>query len=83
MTGDAARRTKDDDKRKPILPSVWGAARRKKRPERIRLSPCLRGENLRILERSFEVNQRNVSRSVYCLLIDNGGHNERLSRKIL
>src|ERR1700722_8542753 len=83
MTGDAASRTKDDDRRKPIRPSAWGAGRAKKRPGRIRFSPCLRGENLRILERIFEVNQRCVRESVYCVLIDNGGHNERLSCEVL
>jgi hypothetical protein len=53
-----------------------------KQPGRIRFSPCLRGENLRILERIFEVNQGCVRESVYCVLIDSGGHNERLSGEI-
>ena len=78
-----ARRTKDDDRRKSILPSAWGAARRKKRLGWIRCSPCLWGENLRIVERIFEVNQRCVRGSVYCVLIDSGGHNERLSCEVL
>src|SRR5262249_32021703 len=50
---------------------------------RIRFSPSLRDENLRSLERIFEVNQRCVRELVYCVLMESGGHNERLSCEIL